>query len=304
MYIDLIASIGTRRSVLASNLHRLNRLDALRIALERRGIDVLYLKGAAFLDTLYPDLGARPMTDVDVLVRASDLDAAELTLLEEGYEPHIVPRVQGTRSATLDELYCRPYLHSGLLIELHRGICHWAQYDVDYEGMFARAVRLRADERIVPTLSPEDALLGSAVHEAKHFFALGERSSEDVHRIIEVWRPDWDVVVQRAAEWRARVPVFVSLLRARNTKGSAVPAWVLDRLRPRGIRARWLKALFDLNRGCPRFSGVTRPVQLAALPVTLEVAQLGCFLLDYGRLRALDASRRTRRRVAAGALAG
>ncbi|MEO8586863.1 MAG: nucleotidyltransferase family protein, partial [Acidobacteriota bacterium] len=60
--------------------------DVVR-SLESAGLETLLLKGAALVASGYVDVGARPMSDVDILVRRRDANAAMDTLLAAGWEP-------------------------------------------------------------------------------------------------------------------------------------------------------------------------------------------------------------------------
>lgn len=66
-----------RQRVLAANLHRIERFQALAEVLAAHGIPVCPLKGIHLLGTVYAaDPEHRPMSDVDVLVRAEDAEEA------------------------------------------------------------------------------------------------------------------------------------------------------------------------------------------------------------------------------------
>jgi hypothetical protein len=52
-------------------------VNALLEILKRANIDVVLLKGAALLASVYPDLAYRFMSDIDILVRENDLAKAQ-----------------------------------------------------------------------------------------------------------------------------------------------------------------------------------------------------------------------------------
>jgi len=66
---------------------------------------------------------------------------------------------------------------------------------------------------------------------------------EGVSRICELSGLDWDAVVERAGRWRIRGPVFFALQEVRERLEAAVPAGVLGRLRPMGVRHALLDRL-------------------------------------------------------------
>src|SRR4051812_7819301 len=58
----------------AAALLRAHVLATVSRALTAEGLDALLVKGAALALTVYPDAAARPMGDVDLLVRRADHD--------------------------------------------------------------------------------------------------------------------------------------------------------------------------------------------------------------------------------------
>ncbi len=63
-------------SVWNENVRRLHRLGKFLAELERAGVDTVLLKGAALFPDYQNDFGLRRMSDVDILVRRSQRDAA------------------------------------------------------------------------------------------------------------------------------------------------------------------------------------------------------------------------------------
>ena len=76
------------RAVAASNMSALSELAALRGMLRREGRRVILLKGAALLQDEYRGhVGLRPLGDIDLLVRPSDVRSVTGWLRSRGYEP-------------------------------------------------------------------------------------------------------------------------------------------------------------------------------------------------------------------------
>jgi hypothetical protein len=74
------------RATRARNVLLLGELQRVFEALDAAGVPALAFKGAAALDRLYADPGARPMDDADLLVRPADRDRAADVLGRLGYE--------------------------------------------------------------------------------------------------------------------------------------------------------------------------------------------------------------------------
>jgi hypothetical protein len=275
--------------VFAANLARLTELERLRAQCAAVGVQLLYLKGAAFLDTLY-DLGERPMADVDVLVRPWQRPVVDRLLLEAGYERP----ASRERPVTREEHYEWCYRRAGpspINLEIHARFYYPRAFDIDYDGVWSRAVERVTPHRPVPTLSTEDTLLHVSLHEAVHSFILDLRSSEDIRRIVERWGPDWEIVIQRAREWGMCTILFASLTAAAR-RGAEVPARVLAALRPPPVRLSLLRLLVDLDgSGRARAARRSRWQQLLSKLILVERPRnLASSLAAYAWLRARDAA--------------
>ena len=72
----------------------INALENIEQALKGDKIEIITLKGASLLDTIYPGIGMRPMGDIDLMVRPEDLKQFKKILSALGYKrnasiPHI-----------------------------------------------------------------------------------------------------------------------------------------------------------------------------------------------------------------------
>ena len=228
------------------------------------------------------------MVDVDVLVRPWHRSKVDELLRAAGYE-----RLEAVgRPATDTEHYEWCYRRIGSIpihLEVHAWFCYPREFNIDYEGVWARAETHVTPHRPVPTLCAEDSLLYVSLHEGGHSFHLDLRSSEDIRRIVEKWRPQWTVVVQRAKQWGMRSTLYASLTCAAHHR-TDVPPDVLSQLRPRPLRLAALKWLVDLDgSGRARAARRSRWLQLLTKIVLVERPwNLTSSLAAYTWLRARD----------------
>ncbi|MEY4547278.1 MAG: hypothetical protein RL685_3473 [Pseudomonadota bacterium] len=115
------------RAVLAREVLR----DAA-LALHRRGLPLVPLKGVLFQQLLYHQPEERQLTDIDVLVREGDFYVAIAALRVAGFEPQ-----QVTRSGIGMTLRSP----RGMILDLHRRLFSRARYRLSTELIFARARR-------------------------------------------------------------------------------------------------------------------------------------------------------------------
>jgi len=181
-------------------------------ALETAGIPSMLLKGPALGRALYGKPGRRPAADVDLLVRAEDLNAAVVVAGRLGYRDTELYR-PGERLPLLHRrlVHRQPGLP---VLELHWRV-HW------YEQLFSREMLLRSrPEGIIGTrAAPSDELTGLLLFYARDGFV-------DLRLACDVgaW---WDALgaqlpPRAVAEQIARYPRLERVLVAATEVGDSV----------------------------------------------------------------------------------
>jgi len=129
-----------------ANLHKALRLSGefIRIleCLSAAGIEVMPYKGLALAETLYGDIALRQSGDIDLLVRAGDVQRVREAVRELGYTPH------STLSPDEEAAYFKSgyeYAFDGAagrnLLEVQWAIQPaFYAVDLDMEGLFQRAM--------------------------------------------------------------------------------------------------------------------------------------------------------------------
>lgn len=233
----------------------MDELDSVASALSVAGIKLVALKNSGITRAIYPQPGASPMGDMDVLVNRSDFLAAHGIMSNLGYRlkfrnPFEEDNIEQAFASGGAE-YSKT-LNSGhhLWFELQwRPIAgRWIQPDQEptAEDLIRRAIPVPGSPILL--LSPEDNLLQVCVHTAKHTFvrAPGFRLHTDVDRIVAGQKIDWNIFVARVKQLRVRTAVFMSLDMARELLDSPIPDGVLRQISPPTLKIRLMKAW--LNR--------------------------------------------------------
>jgi hypothetical protein len=197
---------GIRNTRLFAQLHGI--LKRLREA----GIEVVALKGAHLAELVYEEVALRPMGDVDLLVRPSDLRRATELLRSLGYTSGEGRQHQDPIDQNLHlEPMRKP---GGLLIELHYAIAIPERMkDSDVEGIWGRAEAARIGGAEAFVLSPEDLLLHLCVHASLHHgFEVSLLHLCDIPVAVDHFqdRPDWAVFWNRARAWGAERSALVT----------------------------------------------------------------------------------------------
>jgi hypothetical protein len=263
--------------VAACNTLRFHQLSQVLKCFQDASIPVVVLKGAALARGVYGDIVRRPMGDVDLWVRDTDMPRAADILRALGFRELI----KDYRPLALQALARgeRQFRDTRGMVELH-----WSPFPgwlmcwtaaVDEAGVWERAEPLdpedgevqrehRPNGGLVRLLSAEDMVIQLAAH-----LTVTHRVSEGVVRgLMDIAltaraRPvDWDVVVERATAWRLRTAVWVALDLASQLVGLMGVEGALTDLRPPCHQRALLRALAsptsvlaerDLAKGWVRF---------------------------------------------------
>jgi len=107
-------------AVTAANVRNLQALDELEASLSEKKLSVLVIKGAALIEDIYPDIGLRPMEDIDLLISGDGKSVLEEVLAGLGYYrdvtfPHLFRRGRvtidiHTHPLNADRISCRQLL--------------------------------------------------------------------------------------------------------------------------------------------------------------------------------------------------
>ena len=86
--------VKVSQNVLARNTVLFHELGKILRLFSDNGIPVIVLKGAYLSEKIYPHNGLRPMGDIDLLVKKSDLSIVQEKLLEMGYHQSSHPNIE------------------------------------------------------------------------------------------------------------------------------------------------------------------------------------------------------------------
>ena len=228
----------------AHNTLLYQELDRVLTAFSSAGIPVVVLKGAALALTLYPDIGLRPMGDLDLLVPEEQIDRAVRIVSQLGYDlegtlqglnPKLV-RVMGT------EINFEGGERIPVLVELHWSLIggQESRYQPVMDWFWARTEPLEPGTDLqVPVevlcLSPTANLPYLASHLVLKHGGLRERLLwyYDIYQLLDRWgdRLDWDMLLDAAEKFHWATALYEALIGIKERFDVSIPASALDRLR-------------------------------------------------------------------------
>lgn len=212
---------GIHRQAVYRNRLLLRRLAEELAVLTTAGIDHLVLKGAALGPRYYPDVGARPMGDVDVLVRLRDVGRADAHLQARGWQPE-----REIDRRTLVHSHAVAYRHAeGWELDLHWTVLPGIAAEPGGLDPWRHARGLTIDGVETMTLDATDELLLTLVHGLGWDVVPSIRWVGDA--LLLCRQPiDWDRLTDTAVRLGLALPVADALLHLSVIYGADIPAEV------------------------------------------------------------------------------
>ena len=225
---------------LARNMIHYGELKTALCMFADAKIDVIILKGGALAETIYQDIGLRPFSDVDILVREEDLKRAKDVMAEIGYvlDEHISPEEHN------EEFGCDLHyvINKGHVLEIHWHIARMTGNDrytrILIDELWKRALPARIADVDALVLSPEDLLLHLCIHLPRHRYNRLIWFC-DISEVVRQEGIDWDRLVETSGRYRTMAYMYYGLHFTDNLLGCDVPASVLDELKPSRFE-RWV----------------------------------------------------------------
>jgi hypothetical protein len=211
-------------------------VQCIREALDRAGVPLVLLKGAAYVMAGLPVARGRMFSDVDVIVPKPALPEVESALMIHGW--------RSSHHSAYDQRYYRTWMHEippmqhvrrGTVIDVHHAILPGtARIKADSAAMVAAAIPAAGEERVF-TFAPHDMVL----HSATHLFHEGEfnnglRDLADLDGLLRHFGREpsfWAGLVPRARDLGLSRPLYYALRYAGLLLETPVPAEVVAEAR-------------------------------------------------------------------------
>jgi hypothetical protein len=232
-------------------------LEELNRTLEGLAQPWLVVKGPVLAEIGYGDTGARLYGDLDLVVAASDLDAALSRIEAAGGQLIDLnwPMMTKLRRAEIPIM-----LPAGMLGDLHWHLSVTPNVRSRFRISMAEVVERRRTVTIggidVSTLDETDGLLYLCLHGS---LSGGHELVwlKDLDQMVETESPDWDELVRRARHGGVDLVAAMQLERARSVLGASVPEEVIGALAGQQPWWRWWQRR-ERQIGLTRWGGYDR----------------------------------------------
>jgi hypothetical protein len=233
--------------VLLENLRRILSL------LNANQIPIIVLKGAALAELVYSDIGLRPMSDLDLLLRIEHTERAVTCLLAAGYQfackPELLTDFDRQFPVTIGLISPEPI---PCVVEIHRRSIGplFAYRYVDHEAIWERATKSTIEGQSAYILGAEDWVL----HQAAYAFYMHRRINWltliDLDHLIRFLdgHLNWETLVKIGTDFHWLPALAAALPPLVTFCNSPVPKWVIQTASAyqlstmeRRLLSRWLK---------------------------------------------------------------
>jgi hypothetical protein len=169
-------------------------------ALQVEGVRPVVLKGLAFEQTLYPEGGRRPATDLDLMVSPDDRGKAGRVLRGLAYKPRFLPEDDAIGRAVHAETWRREA--DSTWLDLHLTLPEAAcSPEVSWDALRGHLVPFELHSIPTLTLDRSATALLAALHAAHHGSFAGPTTEEDLRRAVALFEPsEWEVAAALAAK--------------------------------------------------------------------------------------------------------
>jgi hypothetical protein len=212
-------------TTLMKNVRATGRLVQILNRFDHERLDVLTFKGPSLATLAYGDVGRREFSDLDLLVRRSDVSRAMAALRSLGFQPRISlePSAVDAFVALENALEFRR-ASDGQMVELHWALTPKSfPFRHDLEQIWTSAAAVTVAGRRMPTLSHEQLVLFLCVHAAKHNWeSLGWML--DIARLMDSVALDYQQLLQLADRSGTRRILLLGLLLAHDLLKAPLPA--------------------------------------------------------------------------------
>lgn len=230
LYQDFLSTAG-------QNLITLHSTNLLISALRSADIPTAGLKGIYLLESVYENIGARTMTDIDILVRKKDLAACLSVMNDLGYHPstyfslddqnidtkHIPPMEKGHETS----------------VEVHWTLLEENEpFTLNADALWDRMRSAVIANVEALTLGLEDLILHLSLHLTyQHYLNLGLRGLMDIGMIIHKDRAliDWQKLATIAKSWGSERVTALTLKLVETQLNVPIPGQIYSTLLPEGV---------------------------------------------------------------------
>lgn len=227
-------------SNLAQNILLYDELNKILKAFKKAGIDTIVLKGVFLAEEIYQNLGLRPMSDIDLLIKEEDLAKVKYELTELMYFGTYHTKHYEQFQTALSNEHLFVHRKKEIYIDLHWNILPpESPYKIDITKLWGNAKPINIANVETLMLAPEDLLQHLCLHLDNHinYSSPAAQHFKDYCDIAEVtihYRDiiNWSYFLQSSKCYGIENPIFQVLAIVDKYFGAFIPEGILNALEP------------------------------------------------------------------------
>ncbi len=219
---------------LSSNIRLYNDFTHAAKVLQQEGLDFIPLKGIMLLDVLYVDYGLRITNDIDLLVRAQDVERVKNVLLNNEWKL-VLTHPKKSEFFERQEIFHHPYclIKNNSVIELHRHVhSSFSHFNINIDDYWSRSVFCAFSGVNGRNFCVEDLLQHLCTHQYTHLISGQFRFSSfnDIVEMLLLHRDqiDWHLLYASSVQYNCLKELQQIMFLCQSYWNSNVPPFFFD----------------------------------------------------------------------------
>jgi hypothetical protein len=219
-------------------------------AFEQAGIQAMGLKDVQLTREVYPDIGLRPMGDIDILIHAEDYGKVATCMTGLGFGPLPDPNILYTLKYAWGHHFRRP--DDNVWVDVQWNVLqkewdayHEGNFDFEIDRMWRGANLMTIDDCRILVPKPEDMLFHLCLHLEGHGYAELILFCDIVEMLRYYERQlDWQYFIDIGHKYGAESSIYYVLRLIQRLFRVPLPPLLLQELKPAYFKANMFRPLF------------------------------------------------------------
>ncbi len=253
---------------------------------QRAGVEAVALKDVHLARQVYPDLGLRPIGDIDLLIRRKNYPKVAALLNDLGFLPLPSADIPFTLKYASAHHFRRPNDNVWVdvqwnILDREWDVCGEGEFTFDSEDMWRGATRTTIDDFQLWVPKPEDMLFHLCLHLEGHTYCELILFT-DIAELLRHsdGRFDWNYFLELTRRYKAESSVYYVFRLVQHLFQAPLPLFVLRELEPDYFKARIFGPLFgnltDLHLFLDQIRQAAAPPEGVVLQFERGVRQQAC----------------------------